>query len=73
MALKRLQLCSTLLPYNKDHKKRKYIKAGERKWMKNQLNRYLRYKNDFKLEAEELDGSVVSVVHKIKKVYNGYD
>lgn len=73
MALKRFQLCSTLLPYNKDHKKRKYIKAGERKWMKNQLNRYLRYKKDFKWESEELDVAVVSAVHKIKKVYNGYD
>lgn len=68
MALKRFQLCSTLLPYNKDHKKRKYIKAGERKWMKNQLNRYLRYKKEFDCTSEELGG-----LYKFKRVYNGYD
>ena len=74
MALKRFQLCSTLLPYNKDHKKRKYIKAGERKWLKNQLNRYLRYRSrDFKWESEELGESAVGGIHKIKKVYKGYD
>lgn len=73
MALKRFQLCSTLLPYNKDHKKRKYIKAGERKWFKNQLNRYLRYNKEFDCTSEELGESVVSGIHKIKKVYKGYD
>lgn len=67
MALKRFQLCSTLLPYNKDHKKRKYIKAGERKWLKNQLNRYIRYRKDFDL-TEELGG-----LYMFKKVYKGYD
>lgn len=74
MALKRFQLCSTLLPYNKDHKKRKYIKAGERKWLKNQLNRYLRYRSkDFKWESEEPGRSAASALYRFKRVYNGYD
>ena len=68
MALRRLQLCSTLLPYNKDHKKRKYIKAGERKWLKNQLNRYIRHKKNFDWTSEEPGG-----FYKFKRVYKGYD
>ena len=61
MALRRFQICDSLREYVKDHKKRKFIKAGVKKWLKNQLSRYLRYRN------KDLSQNIS------KRVYKGYD